>query len=157
MYLSDHVAGVPSKQHQPWDPPRDAHPTYIPSQGDTQSADVAVGKFWCVLVLPGTELVRSPVAKSFLQYSWVQKGERRLREPSNLWELVFYILCTMQQLAKLIYNIIITSTLTSLNSGFNVFFLICVLCLAFFPMSGFSQLGAIDNSSKLKCKNSVSL
>jgi hypothetical protein len=30
--------------------------------------------------------------------------------------------------------------LTSLNSGFKVFFLIWVLCLAFFPMSGFSQL-----------------
>lgn len=30
--------------------------------------------------------------------------------------------------------------LTSLNSGFKVFFLIWVLCLAFFPRSGFSQL-----------------
>lgn len=47
-----------------------------------------------VPVLPSTELVRSLVAKSFLKYSGVQKGERSPGEEPNLGELVFYFLHT---------------------------------------------------------------
>ena len=47
------------------------------------------------MVLPGTELVRSPVAKSFLKYSWMQKGERSQSEELNLGEFV-YLLRTTQ-------------------------------------------------------------
>lgn len=66
-------------------------PPTPPGRGGMESATQAAGRFWCVPVLPGTELVRSPMAKSFLKYSWVQKGES---EELNLREFVFHLLRT---------------------------------------------------------------